>query len=749
MNKNTFLKSILISFLLFLCSSLLLPLNTAAAPEDTENTSIELSRDEQAYLDRVREITIGCPINNCPMLFQNEKTGQLEGITIDILDMISESTGLTFRYQALPSGNITYEDLQQLRVDMVAGVESNEFNMHSHGIAMTDTYLHAAKVFVCKKGVDFHPGSAMTIAVNSGSQTLEKVIRQQYPHFQILFCSSTEDALSALLSGKADAVLQNQYTMERILHKPIYKDLRIVATAAIGDSQCLACLVPIGEDGQNLISDDTALLLSIINKGISSLDPSQVAFTIIRTTSENAYQFTIWDTTYHYRFAIIGLFPSLLLVVILLRKNRVLRQKRAEQLAAQQRAKELTAINAQMEEQQLLLMDALKRAEEGNRAKTSFLFNISHDILTPINAILGFTEIAGRNTDNISRLTDCLEKIQLSGRQLLQLVNNVLDMTKIENGKVTLTEEHCDLKECIEKACDTLQTEIRQKYLMLQTDLSALKNRRVYCDGLHLNQILFHLLSNAVKFSRPGGHILITLTQKSCAIQEYASYEIRIKDNGIGMSPEFLSHIFEPFEREHTSTISQTQGTGLGMPITKNLVDLMGGTIQVASEPDKGTEFVLQFTFRLQEPLHEPKQPPLAEAVSTNNFSGKRLLLVDDNELNMEIAQELLCEAGFLVETAVNGQIAVDMVQNSAAGYYDAILMDIQMPVMNGYQASRKIRSLENKDLAEIPIIALTANAFDEDKKESLSNGMNAHIAKPLDVAVLYKTLEHVLKDSL
>ncbi len=390
MNKNTCLKPILIPFLLFLCGILFLPMDVLAASTEEENTSIDLSAEELAYLDRAGEITIGCTVENCPVLFQDEKTGQLKGITIDILDMISEMTGLTFRYQALPPGNITYEDLQQFQVDMVAGVESNEFNKHSLGIALTDTYLHAAKVFVCKKETSFNPDSAMTIAVNSGSQTFEKVIRQQYPHFQILFCDSTEEALSALCSGKADAVLENQYTIERILRKPIYEDLQIVATASIGDSQCLAYLVPVSEDGQNLISDDTALLLSILNKGIDNLDQSQVSFLIIKETSENAYQFTIWDTIYHYRFAMIGLFASLLLILVLLHKNRILHQKRSEQIAAQQRAKELAAINAQMGEQQLLLMDALKHAEEGNLAKTSFLFNMSHDIRTPMNAILGF-----------------------------------------------------------------------------------------------------------------------------------------------------------------------------------------------------------------------------------------------------------------------------------------------------------------------------------------------------------------------
>ncbi len=744
MNKHTFVKSILIPVLLSLCSTLFFPLDSAAAPADTKNASVALTAEEQAYRDRAGEIIIGCQSQNCPMLFENEKTGQLEGITIDILDMVSEATGLTFRYQALPSGSITYEDLQRSHVDMVAGVESNKLNERSAGIAMTDTYLHAAKVFVCKKGVAFHPDGAMTIAVVSGSQTLEKVIRQQYPLFQISFYDSTEDALSALLSGQADAVLQNQYTVERILRKPVYESLQIVATAAIGDSQCLACLVPVGEGGQSLVSDDTSLLLSILNKGIRSLDQSEVAFAIIRQTSENAYEFTIWDTMYHYRFPMAGLLVSLLLILFLLYKNRGLARKRREQIAIQQRAKELAAINAQMKEQQLLLMDALKRAEEASRAKTSFLFNMSHDIRTPMNAILGFAEIASRNTGDSAKLADCLEKIQTSGKHLLQLINNVLDMNKIENGKITLTDESCNLRECIEKARDILQAGIAQKHLSLRIDLSAVDNEWVCCDCLRFNQILFNLLSNAVKFTRPGGHILISLRQHPCDIREYAAYELRVKDDGIGMSQEFLSRVFEPFEREYTSTVSQIQGTGLGMSITKNLVDLMGGTIQVSSEPGKGSEFVLQFTFKLLKQLRQEPQPA-GESVSTHDFSGRRLLLVDDNELNMEIAEELLCDAGFLVETAANGQIAVDMIRHSEPGYYDAVLMDIQMPVMDGYQASRAIRGLENKALAAIPIIALTANAFDEDKRAALSNGMNAHIAKPLDVAVLYETLGNIL----
>lgn len=747
MNGNTNFRLCLVSALFVMYCILIMPLYVFAESTGTEHTTIELTAEEQAYCERTDEITIGCPIDNCPILFKNEKTGQLDGISIEIMNMISEETGLKFQYQALPSGNITYEDLQRLGIDIVAGVEYNAINKNSTGIIMTEPYMHAEKVFVCKKGVVFQPDSKMVIAVASGSQTIKKVIQEQYPNFQVMFYNSTEDALYTLLSGKADAVLQNQYMAERILCKPIYEDLQVVATASIGDSQCLACIVPINRDNNNNLSDDTALLLSVINKGIACLDTDKVSFVTIKETTENAYQFTMWDILYRYRFAITMLMISVLMIVVLLYKNHLLRQKHKEQLATQQRAMELADMNERMKKQQLLLMDSLKQAEEGNRTKTTFLFNMSHDIRTPMNAILGFAEIAQRDIGDTDKLKNCIEKIQESGKNLLHLIDNVLDMSKIENGNISLTEDGCNLEECIETTWDILLPELEKRHITFQTDMSGVKNKLVYCDKTRISHILYDLLHNAVKFNKQGGSILVTVSQKNCNIKEYATYEIHIKDTGIGMTQEFLSHVFEPFERERTSTISQTQGVGLGMSITKNLVDLMGGTIQVFSEVDEGTEFVLQFTFKLYESEQaQPEQQSSIENTYANDFSGKRLLLVEDNELNMEIANELLCDAGFSVETAQNGKIAVEMVQNSPVGYYDVILMDIQMPIMDGYEASRKIRSLDRKDLAEIPIIALTANVFDEDKKKALSNGMNAHIAKPLDVNVMYEVLGNILR---
>lgn len=523
-----------------------------------------------------------------------------------------------------------------------------------------------------------------------------------------------------------------------------------------------------------------------------------------------------------------------------------------------------------------VLEERLKKAEAAERAKSVFLSNMSHDIRTPMNAIIGFTTLAEKNIDDKARVQDYHAKILSSSQHLLSLINDILDMSRIESGKLNIEEKPCSISEIFKDMRNILQMQMQAKDLDFFMESLDVEDEQIFCDKLHVNQVLLNLLSNAIKFTPSGGTVSLIIRQKPGAPDGYGTYEIRVKDTGIGMEKEFVKHIFEPFERERTSTVSGIQGTGLGMAITKNIVDTMGGTISVETEPGKGTEFIVTFTFRLQSVEKESnyikelsgmralvvddsfdtcdsaakmltkigmrpewtmrgkeailrirqaqemgdefytyivdwtlpdigglelvrqirsiagQQVPIivitaydrsafeeeAKAAGATAFcskpmfisdlreillasmggselavvsqqipdaledmKGTRLLLVEDNELNREIAQELLKENGFLIETAVNGKEAVEMVRDSAPGYYALILMDVQMPVMDGYEASKAIRALEDKTLASIPIIAMTANAFMEDRKRAIESGMNDHVPKPINTENLIRVI--------
>lgn len=525
-------------------------------------------------------------------------------------------------------------------------------------------------------------------------------------------------------------------------------------------------------------------------------------------------------------------------------------------------------------EKKLILEDALMQANRANKAKSVFLSNMSHDIRTPMNAIVGFTSLAISHIDQKERVEEYLKKIATSGSHLLSLINDVLDMSRIESGKMRLEEKPCSLPEILHGLRNILQTDIHNKQLELFIDTVNVYDEDIFCDKLRLNQVLLNLLSNAVKYTCAGGKITVRIAEIAGAPEGFANYEFTIKDTGIGMSEEFVEHIFEPFERERNSTISGIQGTGLGMAITKNIVDMMNGTIEVTSEQNVGTECKVSFMFKLNAEESRPQvidefkdcralvidddfntcdsvsfmlqqlglraewtlsgkeavlrtrqacsrgdnfsvyivdcflpdmngievvrrirketsanvpvivltaydwtefeeeareagvsafcSKPLflselrnclsmivgAETKSDNlpdRIRTGRILLAEDNELNQEIAVAILTEAGFEVEVAENGSIAVDMLSKSEAGYYKLILMDVQMPIMNGYEATQKIRALDNKELANIPIFAMTANAFEEDKQLAIDSGMNGHIAKPIDVGKLMATLDKLI----
>ncbi|MCI8787538.1 MAG: response regulator [Lachnospiraceae bacterium] len=528
-------------------------------------------------------------------------------------------------------------------------------------------------------------------------------------------------------------------------------------------------------------------------------------------------------------------------------------------------------------EQKGLLEDALLQANRASKAKSTFLSNMSHDIRTPMNAIVGFTALAMTHIDHRDQVEEYLKKIMTSGNHLLSLINDILDMSRIESGKMHLDEKEYSLPDILHGLRNIILADIRAKQLELYIDAVDVINEEIYCDRLRLNQVLLNLLSNAIKYTGAGGIVTMRVTEKTGAPAGYAAFEFSIKDTGIGMSEEFIKHIFEPFERERNSTISGIQGTGLGMAITKNIIDMMNGSIEVKSEQGNGTEFIVSLTFRLNEVKKEAKDIPelkncralvvdddfntcdsvsymlqqigmraewtlsgreavlrtrqalmrgdtycvyiidwllpdmngveitrrirkemgenvpiiiltaydwadiedeakeagvtafcskplfmselrscLHSVVNTDQESPEdgtkprklhsgRILLAEDNELNQEIATAILGEAGFQIEIAENGQIAVDMLSRSQPGYYQLILMDIQMPVMNGYDAAKAIRKLTDSRLASLPILAMTANAFEEDRLEALKCGMNGHIAKPINIDLLFETLDNIL----
>lgn len=392
-------------------------------------------------------------------------------------------------------------------------------------------------------------------------------------------------------------------------------------------------------------------------------------------------------------------------------------------------------------------------AVESSLAKSQFLFNMSHDIRTPMNAIIGYTNLA-RKGEASDEVKSYLDKIENSSQHLLALINDILEMSRIENGRMELEFVPVDLCAVFEGMHELFSEQMKEKNIDFSVHTKQIEDRYVWCDRKNLNRVLLNLLSNACKFTPAGGSVSASIWQSGARDNGYGTYEIRIQDSGIGMSKEFAERMFNAFERERTSTVSGIEGTGLGLSITKSIVDMMGGTIEVMTAPGSGTEIVIRLKFKLAQGDEVPDSEklrdgsaPVEEAPEPEvDFSTKRLLLVEDNQINMEIANMILTQAGFAVETAENGKVAVEKVEASEPGYYDAVLMDIQMPVMDGYEATRKIRSLDNEVLAGIPVIAMTANAFKEDIEAAAEAGMQGHIAKPVDVGLLMKTLASVLR---
>ncbi|MCR4578883.1 MAG: response regulator [Treponema sp.] len=393
------------------------------------------------------------------------------------------------------------------------------------------------------------------------------------------------------------------------------------------------------------------------------------------------------------------------------------------------------------------LIDSMIETQRATKAKSDFLSNMSHDIRTPMNAIIGYTEIAKKNLDDRKKLVDCINKITLASDHLLNLINDVLDMTKIESGKVTFEEETFNLRVIINDIQDMMMQPLLEKKMHLHIDTSLLQDETVSCDRLRLNQVLINLVGNAIKYSNEEGNIWLSAIQLPDEVENEILVELHIKDDGLGMSKEFAEKVFQPFEREYNSTKSGISGTGLGLSITKSIVEMMHGTISVTSELGKGSEFIITIPFEVPTLLEIEEDD---EAIQKGfDFTNKRILLVEDNAFNREIAVELLTDVGLLVDEANDGSFAIELLKSNPVDYYDAIIMDLQMPIMDGYEATRIIRSFEDIRIATIPIIAMTANAFSEDKKKALDCGMNAYLTKPINVKDMLKIMNLILQEGV
>ena len=816
---------------------------------------------EREWIDEHESMKVGYLNNYLPYSDTDEK-GEVTGIVKDVVAGIVEDLGLQ-DIQVSYQGFASYDDMivavNAGEIDVAFPVGGGLYYSEENGIYQTNAVASASTELVYKG--EYSDAVVDSFAVNEKNRMQYYYIKTNFPEAEITLYPSIDDCLEAVLAGKVGCTTLNGLRANDILKNRKYSNLSL-KQLSYSDDRCFG--VKIGNEG----------LLKLLNRGLSVVGEDYIMGVVSDYTDE-LYSYSVIDFLLDHiaLMAAIILALAALIMAFLVRDSKRTRRLAADKEAARQ---ELEDKNRELEESQAALADALVAAEHASRAKTTFLNNMSHDIRTPMNAIVGFTALAASHIDNKEQVLDYLGKISVSSQHLLSLINDVLDMSRIESGKVKIEEGDVHLPELIHDLRTIVQADITDRRQELFIDTQDVVNEDIVTDKLRLNQILLNILSNAIKFTPPEGTISFRVIQRPSSTEGIANFEFRIKDNGIGMSEEFQRTIFDAFTRERNTTVSGIQGTGLGMAITKNIVDMMGGTITLNSEEGKGTEFIVCLPCKISatKVRHEP--PPELQGVralvaddDTNtclsvcsmlrqigmrsdwtnygkeavvrakdaldsgdefgvyiidlmmpdlngvetvrrirkvigdsapiiiltaydwadvedearqagvtafcskplflselrevlsrpfadshgerdegealDYAGKRVLLAEDNALNQQIAQAILEEVGLSVEIAGDGVDAVEMVRSNQAGHYDVILMDIQMPRMDGYEAARQIRALDDPQKACIPIIAVTANAFEEDRALAIESGMNDHLAKPYDVPVMMQTLAELL----
>ena len=680
-----------------------------------------LTGEEKAWLRKHGAIRMGFLTSDSGVSTYDPATGEITGTITDYIQFAADCLGnqeLEFQLVGYDDKEAELNALKSGEIDMIFHFDQSPNLAEEYRVARTNTTWTANMMVVTNKQL-FIENQVNRVAVPQNKISLTRYIAFYYPQWEIVDCDTQEDAIKLVKDGQADCFVTGISSEGNYSKKYGFYSVPLPNPA----NSCFA------------VNSGNRSLLSILNKTIKAM-PANMLTSSLAMHKSSLRKVTLSEFIKD-NFVMVLLVSSIAVAAILLTILKLLRKARKAEAAARKAADDTQELNAK-------LQVAVEKAESANHAKSTFLFNMSHDIRTPMNAIIGYADLASRHSDDPAKLKKYMENIQVCGQNLLMLLNNVLDLARIENDKTEIEYSVSDVEKDFRNCIAMFRNQADSKGQMLTVTAHLLQYPYIYVDIPHLTEICTNLVSNAVKYTGACGTICCDITQKPGKKEGWCDTVVTIADNGIGISQEFQKHIFEPFERERTSTVSKVEGSGIGMGIVKKLVGLMGGTVAVESKIGVGSTFTVTIPCRI---ASEDETQAKRETNPSDQkcLCGTRILLTEDNDLNAEIATELLQEEGCAVDRAKDGVECVDMLEKAANGTYQLILMDIQMPVMNGYDAARKIRRMDDPQKANIPIIAMTANAFTEDRQAALDAGMNDHIAKPINMNVLVPTLRKYL----
>ena len=683
-----------------------------------------LTGEEKSWLEEHGDIRIGF-LNNDPAIFsRDEATEKLTGMLAEYTSYAKDCLGnqvLKFYIQEYDSYDEMTQALQNREIDMVFYAGRNPDFAEKNGYALTNTAWTYSLMAVTDEK-KFDEDRLYTVAVPKEKDALKQHIAFCYPQWKLVDYDSLEDAADMVMNEKADCFLIGTSQALKYDNERDFKSVPLTKTME-------ACFAVRGGEGP---------ILSILNKTLKAM-PSDMLTSALAIYDSTADKVTFWDFVKDNMpvFFVTAGFSSLGIIGIIL---VLLRKARKAETVAKLAANDTQKLNDKLE-------IALKKAEDASLAKTRFLNNMSHDIRTPMNAILGYAQIMEDelNRKEMPEVSEHLEKLQQSGNLLLSIINNVLDMARIESGRMELDENYCRIEDVWKSLFAVFDENAMKKNIALHYAMNV-EHEHVLTDVTKVKEILVNILSNAIKYTPAGGSVMVDVDELPCDESGYMIVKIRVSDTGIGMSQDYQTKIFEAFTREQNTTKSKIAGTGLGMSIVKKYVDLLGGTINVESELGKGSTFTVTLKHRIADESYYIKKHIEEPGTGSEILEGRNILLAEDNDLNAEIAEAILERAGLKTERVEDGIQCVNRIMEMPVGTYDMILMDIQMPKMDGYKATQAIRNLPDRDKACIPIIAMTANAFVEDKRDAIAAGMNGHIAKPIQVDKLLSMLAEVIR---